>query len=282
MKKIGIYSNKHKDKKFTLGKEIIKWFNRLDISPYVNFYVNSKEFDCTIVSDDYIFNDVDVIILLGGDGTLLSIARICAMEGIPILGINLGTVGYLTYIEKSDVFEALEKFMAKDYRLDERLMLETNRKDSMGKLIALNDFVITKGVNTTVISLDITINGTNLGVIRGDGLIVSTPTGSTAYNFSAGGPILEPSSSTYVVTPICSQDIFFRPFVISSKDEVSVKVNYRSRNDVALIMDGRLVKNLEQNEEITFSISSYKTKLIHIYDVNFFDVFKNKLSNASY
>lgn len=280
--KIWIKPNKNKDIDYSLTKKIILWLNERSVIPYIDFTIDQNSYKYILMDKSFNLKEIDYLVVLGGDGTLLSYSRIAAFNDILLLGVNLGTLGYLTYVESNDVYTALEKILRKDFKIDERSMLATKLNSKWKEEVALNDFVITKGLRTTIISITITINGIKLGCMRGDGLIISTPTGSTAYNDSAGGPILEPNARIYVLTPLCSQSVFYKPIVVSSSDIVKVKVNYRSvKKDCALLVDGKIKKFIENDEEFTFYISNKKTKLIKTNDLDFFNLYKNKIGALS-
>lgn len=276
--KIWIKPNKNKDTDYNFTKKIISWLNEHNVIPYIDFNLDDTKLKFILMDRSFKLIEIDYLLVLGGDGTLLNFARIAAINDILLLGVNLGTLGYLTYVESQDVFNALEKLLSKNFKIDERSMLATKLNGKQYEELALNDIVITKGLKTTIISIDIAINGIDLGTMRGDGLIVSTPTGSTAYNNSAGGPILEPNGNIFVLTPLCSQSIFYKPIVVSSNDVVTVKVNYRSiRGECALLIDGKIRKYIDNDETFSFYISERKTKLIKTNDIDFFSLYKKKL-----
>ncbi len=281
--KIGLVANIFKDKNYSLTCKIIKWFNEKNITPYISFDIESYNYKINYINVDQgeMIKEIDNLIVIGGDGTLLGIAGLASLHNVPIMGVNLGTVGFLTTVETYEIESALEKLINKDYVIEERIMLETTIENNgnQEKVIALNDLVVAKGLMSKLISLEISINDTFIGVIRGDGLIVATPTGSTAYNLSAKGPILKPTSNILAVTPICAQSMFGGPFVISASEKVTVKVSYRSNNDVALTADGSIVKYISNGEKLTFFASEHKTKLLNINDTNFFDLLRKKLAN---
>ncbi len=283
--KIGLIANIYKDVNYSITYKIIKWFNNKGIVPYISVDISIYNYDIDYISLDEqkMIKLIDNLIVIGGDGTLLGIAELASLNNVPIMGINLGTVGFLTTVEISEIEIALEKLIQKDYVIEERIMLETHIDidGKCKKVIALNDLVVAKGLMSKLVSLEISINNTFIGVIRGDGLIVATPTGSTAYNLSAKGPILEPTSNILVVTPICAQTMFGGPFVISANEIVTVKVSYRSNNDVALTSDGSIVKYIGNGEKLTFFASKHKTKLLNINNTNFFDLLRQKLVNVN-
>lgn len=275
--KIGIVANIYKDKDYEVTHSIIKFLNDNNIIPYM--YVDINKNDCTynLVKEKKMYSLVDNVIVLGGDGTLLGVAFPCAKNNISILGINLGTLGYLSNIEKDEIFEGLTKLVRNEFYIDERIMIESSfiKRGVLSRKLALNDLIVTKGLQSKIVSLDVYIDNNRLGLIRGDGIIVSTPTGSTAYNLSAMGPILDPTSDILVITPISPQT-FSRPIVVSANSEIRIKVSYRSKGDVALSCDGEIVKYIQNDEEITIKKSAETTKLIKVFDKKFYEVFQNK------
>ncbi len=275
--RIGLVSNKFKDVDYSFTKSVIKYLNEKGIEPVVHFEIECSEVKfSTIIGQDF-FEQIDCLIVMGGDGTLLKVSYCCSKQDIPILAVNLGTLGYLANVERDEVFEGIDRLLSGNYVIDERMMLEGSYRNQSNIFtqLALNDFVVTKGLMSKVVFLDVTINENHLGLIRGDGIIISTPTGSTAYNLSAGGPILEPSSNTFVVTPICSQTASF-PIVISADDELKIKVTYRSASDIALACDGEIVKYINNNDEITIKKAKETVKLIKPFKKSHYEVFQKK------
>ncbi len=274
---IAIVTNHFKDDNFEVTKCVVSILNKHNIVPYIEKEIESNEVQYKIFEDFSFFDEIDYLIAIGGDGTLLGISNKCAEHNIPILAINLGTLGYLANVEKDEIEVGLEKFVNKDFTIDKRTMLEAtfNGKDTKVSSTALNDFVITKGLHSKIVCLDVYVNNDRIGLIRGDGLIVSTPTGSTAYNLSAGGPILEPSSNAIAVTPICSQTPFF-PIVISDDDEIRLEVTYRSAADVALACDGDIVDYIQNYDQITIRKSKREVRLIKVFEKSHFDIFSKK------
>ncbi len=273
---IGLVSNKYKDVDYSFTKSVMKYLNEKGIEPVVHFEIDSDDKYTTILGQDF-FEKIECLIVMGGDGTLLKVSYCCAKQNIPIMAVNLGTLGYLANVEREEVYEGIDRLLAGNFIVDERMMLEGSYRSQSNIFtqLALNDLVVTKGLMSKVVYLDITINDNHLGLIRGDGIIVATPTGSTAYNLSAGGPILEPSSNTIVVTPICSQTASF-PIVISADDVLKIKVTYRSASDVALACDGEIVKYISNNDEITIKKAKETVKLIKPFKKSHFEVFQKK------
>lgn len=273
---IGIYPNKYKDKKYIYTRRIIKYLNSKNITPISSVRLGGNV-DYTYHEYENMIEEIDYLIVLGGDGTLLGVSSDCSRLEIPVLLINLGTLGYLANVEKNEMFSAIDKLIENDFTIDARIMLESNYYSDVEaiKSICLNEFVITKGLESKLVSVEVYVSDKMMGLIRGDGVIISTPTGSTGYNITAGGPILSPSSDTLVITPICPQTPSF-PVVISGDEEVKVKVTYRSASDVALVSDGKIVRYIQNDEEIIIRKSKKHVKLIRIFDKNHFEVFQSK------
>jgi len=220
----------------------------------------------------------DFVIAFGGDGTLLSVARLVAGATAPILGVNLGTLGFLTGVTAEEIYEALDAMLTGKYRLDRRRMLKaeivTPKQD--GCYHALNDLVINnKGTLARMISVDVTINGDFTSQFQADGIIISTPTGSTAYSLSAGGPIVCPALNATILTPICPHTLTHRPLVLPA--EASVMVTLRAGEDVTLTIDGQVGVGLDVDSEIICTESEYQIDLVQPTSRSFFDVLRQKL-----
>ncbi|EDM23754.1 NAD(+)/NADH kinase [Caminibacter mediatlanticus] len=211
----------------------------------------------------------DFLVAFGGDGTLISLARRSYKYDKPILGINVGNLGFLTDINPDNVDEFLDKFLEGKYRIDERMVIEVGYKGK--SLYAFNDVVISKDIISSMINIEVNTQESFLNTYRGDGLIISTPTGSTAYNLSAGGPVVYPLTEGFILTPICPHSLTQRPLVLPSNFEIEV-----STKEVAkLILDGQEIYNL--NDKITINKAKKPIKLIHRIERNYFDVLREKL-----
>ncbi|MEK6533459.1 MAG: NAD(+)/NADH kinase, partial [Nitrospirota bacterium] len=187
-------------------------------------------------------SQADVLLVLGGDGTMLNAARLAGERGIPILGVNMGGLGFLTEVRLENLYPSLDRVFANDFVLDERLMLKTHvhrHGETVTQGAVLNDVVISKGTLARMIELKIAIQGEFVTNLRGDGLIISTPTGSTAYSLSAGGPILAPAVQSLVLTPICPHTLTHRPLIVPAEAEIEVTLT--SKDDGAMAtMDGQV------------------------------------------
>lgn len=237
------------------------------------------------------YMDVECAIVLGGDGTIISSANDLMSRNIPILGINLGTVGFLAEIEVQHVYEALDRLFHDDYRIENRLMLRgdirygpehrTDRDNPYG--YALNDIVITRKGFSRIISLGIYVNDELVDNFRGDGVIISTPTGSTAYNLSAGGPIVIPKASVMVITPICPHSLSPRSIVVSAEDTIKVVVGKSKKTQEAeaiVTFDGQKVIELGTDDTILMRKAQYDTKLIRLNRTGIYEILRSKLGNS--
>lgn len=224
-------------------------------------------------------DEVDYAFALGGDGTVLSTARMVAPHGIPVLGVRLGHLGFLSEVDPQDLGFALEKLEQGMYFLEKRSMLEVaavRAGKALHRGACLNEVVVSKGVLLRPIELSLVINGEHVASYFGDGLIVSTPTGSTAYSFSAGGPLLAPDLNGTVVTPLCAHNLFARPLVVDSDKQVSVRVLHGPTGVVA-VLDGQYSWDLEQGDEVVVQAAPYQVSLIRFTTWSFYHVLRQKL-----
>ena len=230
-----------------------------------------------------LFSKIDMAIVLGGDGTILSLAEHSAKHNVPLLGFNFGHLGYLAELKK-DQIEEFAKIAKGDYKIEERIMLSVKVVRS-GKQIchthALNDVVATKGLLSKMVHILLEIDGKYTGDYYSDGIIVSTPTGSTAYSLSAGGPIVEPKLNIMVITPICAHSTNARPMVISDEQTIKLVIDIYHGEDVALMCDGKEPLKLCHGDEIYVTKSRYKTRLIRLNESNFFDILNKKLKRGN-
>ncbi len=221
----------------------------------------------------------DVLLVLGGDGTMLNAARLAGERGIPILGVNMGGLGFLTEVRLDNLFPSLERVFANEYVLDERLMLSTHihrHGETVAKGVVLNDVVVSKGTLARMIEMKISIQGQFVTKLRGDGLIVSTPTGSTAYSLSAGGPIINPGVHALILTPVCPHTLTHRPLIV--QDDVEIDVTLTSKDEGAMAtLDGQVGVALTQGDSVVLKVSEYKTRLIRFPESNYYDVLREKL-----
>jgi len=221
---------------------------------------------------------VDLLIVLGGDGTLLSMARAVGDLGVPILGVNLGGLGFLTATTLDEMLPALETLLAGGMEVEERLMLSASLRrggQSVGEYIALNDVVITKSAMSRIIDLSVSVGGRHAISYRADGLIIATPTGSTAYNLSAGGPILFPTMDAVVLTPIAPHTLSNRPIVVPGAQRIEVALLIDQ--EVMLTMDGQVGVPLRERDVVEVQKAAARIRLVRFPQKDFFSVLRTKL-----
>ncbi len=226
----------------------------------------------------HIAKQADLLIVLGGDGTMLSGARLVEQRGIPILGVNMGGLGFLTEINFDDLPKALEKIFSGEFRLDARLMLaaQIRRADHIiGTYSALNDVVVSKGHLARMISTTVSVNDEFMTNMQSDGLIVSTPTGSTAYSLSTDGPILDPGVDALLITPICPHTLSHRPFL--APNTVSISIKLISQERAMATVDGQEGEEILTGDIVEIRASEHRTQLIRFPGRSYFEVLRTKL-----
>ena len=223
-----------------------------------------------------------VVICFGGDGTILHMAKAATRHGIPILGVNIGTMGFMAELECGELGE-LARLASDDYKIDKRMMLDVTvhrDRDIIFHDICLNDAAITKGAIARIVHLNVKCDGTQAMELGGDGVIISTPTGSTAYSLSAGGPIVEPDANSILLTPICAHDVAARSMVVSEKREITVEMSRNARRNAFLSVDGGKALRMNIGDVATIRKSPLVTKLVRLKDRSFYDVINMKFKNV--
>ncbi len=222
--------------------------------------------------------NADAAICFGGDGTILHIAKQATRYGVPVLGVNIGTMGFMAELECTEL-EQLSRLAAGDYSIDSRMMLDvtvTRERSIIFHEQCLNDAVITKGAVARIVHLNVSCDGVQAMECGGDGVIVATPTGSTAYNLSAGGPIVEPEAHTILVTPICAHDMGSRCLVTSDKRVITVELTKNARRNAYVSVDGGKALRMNIGDVATIRKAGKETKLIRLKDRSFYDVLRMK------
>ena len=223
-----------------------------------------------------------VVICFGGDGTILHMAKAATKHGIPILGVNIGTMGFMAELESSEL-HLLASLAKDDYTIDKRMMLDVTvhrDRDIIFHDICLNDAAITKGAVARIVHLNVKCDGVQAVECGGDGIIVSTPTGSTAYSLSAGGPIVEPDANSILVTPICAHDVASRSMVVSEKREITVQLSQNARRNAFISVDGGKALRMNIGDVATIRKSPLVTKLVRLKNRSFYDVINMKFKNV--
>jgi NAD+ kinase len=279
MKKIGIILKKNKPEGIELAAKLIPWFEDRGIEYFFEDETAKELGSDRGFQKPEIPGQVDLMIVLGGDGTLLSVARLVGNCSVPILGVNLGSLGFLTEITIEELFPMLEKIMAGDYELEERMMLTASifrHGERITEYSALNDVVINKGAIARIIDLETTIDKQYLTLYRVDGLIISTPTGSTGYSLAAAGPIVHPTVQAMILTPICPFTLNNRPIIIPDKSKV--KVTLKTENvDHLLTLDGQVSFALKAGDVVQVERAKNCTHLIKSPYRDYYEVVRTKL-----
>jgi NAD+ kinase len=293
MKKIGIICKPKKSEVISIltggkdkGKGLLKWLGDKGIEIFLDKGIEiflDEDTTSALQIKGYSRNEiaklVDMVIVLGGDGTMLSVARLVCEKDIPILGVNLGSLGFITEIQALEIYDALEKILEGNCNYEERLMLNvsvTRQKEKIAEHTVLNDVVINKGAIARMIDLEIFIDKKYLSEFKADGLIISTATGSTAYSLSAGGPILYPTLENIIITPICPHMLTNRPLVIPGDSEVKTTLKAKS-GEVVLTLDGQSVFTIKEGDVIAVKKSPFKAKLIMPYERDYYQTLRSRL-----
>ncbi len=274
-----IYKHSHEPARAEAEK-LEDWFKLKGIEVFSEEMAAEESVDKSQEMASAIPNSVNWVVVLGGDGTMLGAARRLGRYGLPILGVNLGGLGFLTGIPLERLYPVIDMMIEGRLDVESRAMLE-NRVVRKGQEIirfpVLNDVVINKRTLARIIDLDVTINEEFLTTFRADGLIISTPTGSTAYNLSAGGPILYPTMETFILTPICPFSLTNRPIIIPNSDVINIKMGKRSQEMVILTFDGQVGFDFYSGDELIISKSNEKIKLLTPPDHSYFKILRTKL-----
>ena len=273
---IGIYANDTRDIDFIVTDKLLSLLNSQLVNCAV--YNNYNHGGVKLLNLDELVNFSDIVIVLGGDGTILRVIKECAVKNVPVAGINLGHLGFLLDYNANDLDELIDCLINKNYRVENRSLIEVN---CQGKTyLALNDIVIAKGENTKLINVTADVDSKLLDNYYCDGIIVSTPTGSTAYSMSNGGPILAPNVDALIVNPISSHSLHSRPVVVSDKSTIVLKCTKLSSN-CQLVVDGVLVEKVENNQQLNLYKSKYNASFIRMTDSNFYEILLKKLNKWS-
>lgn len=276
---IGIIGKNSIENTFDIARELCTWFEGKGVNVYVEKEIGDK-IDCSnSVPAEEIPPMVDVILVFGGDGTFLGVARLACKYGTPILGINLGGLGFLTEITVEEIYPMMERIMNGEYEIEDRQMLRTSihrENAKIGNYEVLNDVVINKEAVARIIDLGIYIDGNHVTTYKADGIILSTPTGSTAYSLSAGGPIVHPTLPVTIITPICPHTLTNRPLVVSSEMKVEIKITTQEP-DTYLTLDGQIGIRLRTGDVIEVRKSDTYVKLIKSPFRDYFTILKTKL-----
>ncbi len=285
IKRIGIVLKPHQPEALRTICELVEWLAERDIKvvggPELERERIEHQTGCAVdeVSKDRLASDVDLMLVLGGDGTMIATARMIGDQEVPVIGVNYGGLGYLAEFRIEELYTGLEAVLSGNYRLDKRMMLdvELRREDAvLDRSRVLNDVVINKSALARIIEIETYFNGQFVNSFRSDGLIVSTPTGSTAYNLSAGGPMIFPSMNAVVITPICPFTLSNRPIVVPDNSEIELRLK-TDHEEVALTLDGQVGLPLKIGDVVVIRKSRTTFNLVQPSNRNYFDVLRDKL-----
>jgi NAD+ kinase len=279
IRKIGIILKKQDARVRNVVGEVIPWLKARGVEVLLDpATADQCPADTDFAPPEELVQRVEAVIVLGGDGTLLHATRLIGANGIPILGVNLGSLGFLTEVKLDEMYAAIETLLSGQYRWEERVLLDVEiiREETVAaKYQALNDAVINKGALARIIELEICVNSQPVLFTRSDGLIVSTPTGSTAYSLAAGGPILYPTLDAFIIAPICPHTLTNRPLVIPDRDEISIRLHLGT--DVMLTVDGQVGMPLRPQDILKLRRAQSTMKLVLPFGSNFFNLLREKL-----
>lgn len=285
IKRIGVVLKPHQPEALKTMCDLTTWLAERDIrlvgGPEIERERIAQQTGCAVeeVAEGELAANSDLLLVLGGDGTMIGTARLMGDREVPVLGINYGGLGYLTEFRIEELYVALASILAGDYRLDQRLMLsvELLRGDeSVARNRVLNDVVINKSALARIIEIEASLNHQFVNSFRADGLIVSTPTGSTAYNLSAGGPVIFPSMNAVVITPICPFTLSNRPIVVPDDSSIELRLK-TEQEDVALTLDGQVGLPLKVDDRVVIRKSQTTFNLVQPQSRNYFEVLRDKL-----
>lgn len=283
MKNVILTPNPYRDKNFQTVREAMRILKNAGIQVKVclPFDVDrSYELprDIRFCRLDRELPNAEMVICFGGDGTILHMAKAATRKGIPVLGVNIGTMGFMAELESSEM-NRLAKIATGDYTTDTRMMLDVTiqrDRDIIYHDICLNDVAITKGAVGRIVHLNVKCDGITALECGGDGVIVSTPTGSTAYSLSAGGPIVEPDARNIIITPVCAHDMTSRCMVVSDKRNVTVQMVHNVRRNAFLSVDGGKAIRLNMGDTAIIKRSNLETRLVRLNERNFYEVLNTK------
>jgi len=280
IKRIGIISKPKKTEIREIVPSLTQWLRERNVEVFLDKETASLlESAEKSLSRNEMPSQVDLLVVLGGDGTLLAAARALNRKPVPILAVNLGGLGFLTVITKEELYPTLELVLAGNFKTERRVQIEgelVRADEVISSFLALNDVVLNKGAIARILDFDVLVNGRFISTYKSDGLIVSTPTGSTAYSLAAGGPIVTPAVEAFVVTPICAHTLTNRPLVLP--DSVQIEVVVKSQREVAyLTVDGQMGIATHSDDTVRLKKASSCVEIIQPPHKDYFEILRQKL-----
>ncbi|HUV04791.1 MAG TPA: NAD(+)/NADH kinase [Armatimonadota bacterium] len=280
MRSVAIILNPEKGNAIELARELVPWFEERGVLVMAEHDAATAMRMARLSRDEGILATADFALVMGGDGTLLRASRMMAPHGVPMLAVRFGKFGFLSDTEPAGARDALAAVLEGRYRTDERMMLQAAMYRSgrrLSRAVALNDVVVAKGPLARMLRLGTCVSGKFISTYAADGLIVATPTGSTAYSLSAGGPLVAPDLKVFIITPICPHTLNARSLIIPSRQTVDVVVESDPGDVVTLTVDGQLGVPLEPGDKISVREARFKAKLISVDGPAFFDKLQTRL-----
>ena len=281
-KTFGVWGNIEKDAFWDILPEIIKWAESKNIELFLTEKILSdtraNKFNQPIIDSKNKISELDFMLVLGGDGTFLSCARAVEHRGTPILGIHLGDLGFLAKVTLENIFQRLDQVAEGKFSVEKRSMVKASilKNGSSLTQYGLNDFVVSNGESHRMLTAEVYVDDNRVSEYKADGLIIATPTGSTAYSLSSGGPIISPDVDSFVITPISAHTLNSRPLVVSAKS--TIKINFSSYNqNIMFITDGQLHELLSPDDTVLITNSDFEIGLIDFSDNDYFQTLRTKM-----
>jgi len=281
-KSFGVWGNTDKESFWEILPDILAWSGKKGLDAYLTTRILNHENGSTLSSKKIRSKDdmsvLDFMLVLGGDGTFLSLARAIEHRNTPILGIHLGDLGFLAKVTLKDLFVRLDQVANGDFIVEKRILVKASIKKNGQTIhhVGLNDFVLSNGQSHRMLNATVSVNGHLVGNYRSDGLIIATPTGSTAYSLSAGGPIVTPEVDSLIITPTAAHTLTSRPLVIPADSKIIL--NFPDTNDLILfIADGQIHESLDPSCQVEITKSNYDVKLIDFKDSDYFQTLRTKM-----
>jgi NAD+ kinase len=279
IRRVGVIVKQRHRRSRAVAESLVRFLSKRGVEPILDRQTAGTLARPGGAERDVLAATTDLLVVVGGDGTLLSVARSAANARTPILGINLGSLGFLTEVPLDDMLEALQGILAGRFTIEERIRIRAavvrNGREMTGHDL-LNDIVINKSALARILNIDVTVNGSYVTTYRSDGLILSTPTGSTAYSLSAGGPIVDPTVGAFVLTPICPHTLSNRPLVLPSSVVVEMSLR-NSHEDVYVTLDGQVGFPLVGDDRVRARIAPHPVRLVQVAGKDYFKVLRRRL-----
>ncbi len=278
-KKFGIWGNTDKKSFWKILPEILSWASKNNLKPFLTKRIFEKgSFDTEIINSKSDFNKMDFMLVLGGDGTFLSLVRAIQNRTVPILGIHLGDLGFLAKVTLKDLFYRLDQVAKNNYFVEDRSLIKSKiiKDDQTIEHVSLNDFVFANGESFRMLNTSVRVDDHFVGNYKADGLIISTPTGSTAYSLSAGGPIVTPNVDSMIITPTSAHSLTSRPLVVPGHSKITVSFS-GSADSIRFVADGQVHEILNPKSQVEVVKSGYTVSLIDFKDTDYFKTLRVKM-----